>query len=214
MRGLRTFNSVGSWSPDGHYFAIAVKHGGKDDLVIFDVKTADRVDRRFKVGPGRTYQPVMVPGRQADRFSPATKNGLSDLFIINADGTNLPAAVTRQVRRSPSELSPDGKTIAPGDGSRFPDRHREPEIQRAEDRALPHRPPTSSKSCRDGRVQRQPTVGTRWESRSRSCRIATAPRTCTSTTWPIGRPYQLTKVYTGIAHLQSARPGDFVGPRR
>src|SRR5207244_2630710 len=42
---LRFINSAGSFSPDGRYFAIAVKHNDKDDLVILDVKKDEEVRR-------------------------------------------------------------------------------------------------------------------------------------------------------------------------
>ena len=46
FESLRFIYSTGAWSPDGRYFAIAAKHGGRDDLVLFDVRH-DRVHRRI-----------------------------------------------------------------------------------------------------------------------------------------------------------------------
>src|SRR5690349_15419295 len=60
FESLRFVNSAGSWSADGRYFAIAAKHGGRDDLVIFDVKK-NQVSRRLRVPVDGLTNPTWSP---------------------------------------------------------------------------------------------------------------------------------------------------------
>jgi hypothetical protein len=110
FESLRFIYSTGSWSPDGRYFAIAAKHGGQDDLVIFDVQKK-RVQRRIRVPLHGITNPAWSPDGTRLVFT-GYDGGLSDLFIVDADGTGL----TRLTRDRYADLhpvwSPDGATIA------------------------------------------------------------------------------------------------------
>lgn len=110
FESLRFIYSTGSWSPDGRYFAIAAKHGGQDDLVIFDVQKK-RVHRRIRVPLHGVTNPSWSPDGSRIVFT-GYDGGLSDLFIVGADGTGL----TRLTQDRYAELhpvwSPDGTTIA------------------------------------------------------------------------------------------------------
>jgi WD40 repeat protein len=110
FESLRFIYSTGSWSPDGRYFAIAAKHGGQDDLVIFDVPHG-RVHRHINVPLDGLANPAWSPDGRRLVFT-GYDGGLSDLFVINADGGGL----TRLTHDTYAELhavwSPDGRTIA------------------------------------------------------------------------------------------------------
>src|SRR2546421_218472 len=107
---LRFINSAGSFSPDGKFFAIAAKRKERDDLVILDVKR-DREERRIH---------VKLSGLQTPRWSPdghqlvftGFDGGLSDLFIINRDGSGLRRLTNDKYADLHPSWSPDGKTIA------------------------------------------------------------------------------------------------------
>jgi Tol biopolymer transport system component len=107
---LRFINSAGSFSPDGRYFAIAAKRKDRDDLVILDIKRG-REDRRIR---------VQLSGLQTPRWSPdgsklvftGFDGGLSDLFIINRDGSGLRRLTSDKYADLHPSWSPDGKAIA------------------------------------------------------------------------------------------------------
>ncbi len=107
---LRFITSAGSFSPDGRYFAIAVKHKDRDDLVILDVKR-DREVRRILVPLNGLTTPAWSPDGQQLVFT-GYDGGLSDLFIINADGTGLRRLTNDKYADLQPTWSPDGKTIA------------------------------------------------------------------------------------------------------
>jgi Tol biopolymer transport system component len=107
---LRFINSAGSFSPDGRYFAIAAKHKDRDDLVILDVQKGKEVGR------------IRVPlnGLQTPRWSPdgsqlvftGFSNGVTDLYIVNRDGTELQRLTNDKYADLHPSWSPNGNTIA------------------------------------------------------------------------------------------------------
>src|SRR5437660_1696600 len=107
---LRFINSAGSWSPDGRYFAIAAKRRDRDDLVILDVKKDQEV-RRI---------PLPLNGLTTPSWSPDSKElvftgydgGISDLFVVNADGSGLHRLTNDKYADLQPSWAPDGKTIA------------------------------------------------------------------------------------------------------
>ncbi len=110
FESLRFINSAGSWSPDGRWLAIAVKRGGQDDIVIFDM-VERRVNARLEIPLHGVSNPSWSPQGTHLVFT-GHDGGHSDLFTIRADGTEL-----RQLTDDPyADLhpvwSPDGKTIA------------------------------------------------------------------------------------------------------
>src|SRR2546426_962472 len=107
---LRFINSAGSFSPDGRYFAIAAKHNDKDDLVILDVKKDEEV-RRITVPLNGLITPAWSPvGKQL--WFTWFEGGLSNLFVVNADGTDLRRLTNDKYADLHPAWSPDGKTIA------------------------------------------------------------------------------------------------------
>ena len=107
---LRFINSAGSFSPDGRFFAIAAKHKDRDDLVILDVKKDEEV-RRI---------PLPLNGLTTPSWSPDSKQlvftgydgGISDLFVVNADGSGLHRLTNDKYADLQPSWAPDGKTIA------------------------------------------------------------------------------------------------------
>ena len=107
---LRFINSAGSWSPEGRYFAIAAKHGERDDLVILDIKK-DEEAHRIKLPLSGLTTPTWSPDGKQIVFT-GYDNGVTDLFIVNADGTNLRRLTNDKYADLQPTWSPDGKTIA------------------------------------------------------------------------------------------------------
>jgi Tol biopolymer transport system component len=107
---LRFINSSGSFSPDGRYFAIAAKHRDRDDLVILDVPKDEEV-RRIPVPLSGLTTPSWSPDGKQLVFT-GYDGGLSDLFVVNADGTNLHRLTNDKYADLEPSWSPDGKTIA------------------------------------------------------------------------------------------------------
>src|SRR5438552_12489123 len=107
---LRFITSAGTYSPDGRLFAIAVKHRDRDDLVIIDARRGREV-RRIQIALNGLTTPSWSPDGSQLVFT-GYDGGLSDLFIINADGTNLRRLTNDKYADLQPSWSPDGKTIA------------------------------------------------------------------------------------------------------
>ena len=110
FESLRFIYSAGSFSPDGRYFAIAAKHKDRDDLVILDVKR-DREVRRIAIPLNGLTTPAWSPDGKQLVFT-GYDGGLSDLFIVNADGSDLRRLTNDKYADLDPAWSPDGKTIA------------------------------------------------------------------------------------------------------
>jgi Tol biopolymer transport system component len=107
---LRFINSSGTFSPDGRFFALAAKRKDRDDLVILDVRR-NREDRRIKIALSGLQTPSWSPDGRQLVFT-GFDGGLSDLFIVNRDGTGLRRLTTDKYADLQPAWSPDGKTIA------------------------------------------------------------------------------------------------------
>jgi Tol biopolymer transport system component len=107
---LRFINSSGSFSPDGRYFAIAAKAKQHEDLVILDVKR-HREDRRIIIPLNGLETPSWSPDGTQLVFA-GFDGGLSDLFVINRDGTGLRRLTHDKYADLEPTWSPDGRTIA------------------------------------------------------------------------------------------------------
>ena len=106
----RFINSSVSWSPDGRFLASAAKRGPKDDLLIIDVRR-NRIARRIQVPLAGLLNPSFSPDGKQIVFS-GLDGGLSDLFIVNADGTGLRRLTNDKYADLNPVWSPDGKSIA------------------------------------------------------------------------------------------------------
>src|SRR6266705_1488615 len=107
---LRFINSAGSFSPDGRYFAIAAKRKDRDDLVILDVKKDEEV-RRIRIPLNGLTTPSCSPDGKQLVFT-GYDGGLSDLFVVNADGSDLHRLTNDKDADLQPAWSPDGKSIA------------------------------------------------------------------------------------------------------
>ncbi|MGH7569793.1 MAG: BamA/TamA family outer membrane protein [Gemmatimonadales bacterium] len=107
---LRFINSSGSFSADGRYFAIAAKHKDKDDLVIIDVRR-HREERRIRIPLNGISTPSWSPDGSQLVFT-GFDGGLSDLFIVNRDGSDLRRLTNDKYADLHPAWSPDGRTIA------------------------------------------------------------------------------------------------------
>lgn len=107
---LRFIYSSGAFSPDGRLFAIAVKHKDKDDLVLFDIQK-NREAARLSVPVNGITNPSFSPDGKQIVFT-GQVGGLSDLFIINTDGSDLRRLTNDKYAELLPVWSPDGKTIA------------------------------------------------------------------------------------------------------
>ena len=107
---LRFIYSSGAFSPDGRLFAIAVKHKDKDDLVLFDIQKG-REAARLSVPLNGITNPNFSPDGKQIVFT-GQVGGFSDLFIINADGSDLRRLTNDKYADLLPTWSPDGKTIA------------------------------------------------------------------------------------------------------
>jgi len=107
---FRFINSAASWSPDGRYLAVAAKRGPKDDILIIDVQK-DREERRIKVDLNGVTTPTWSPDGKQLVFT-GYDGGISDLFLINRDGTGLRRLTEDKNADFHPVWSPDGTMIA------------------------------------------------------------------------------------------------------
>jgi hypothetical protein len=110
LENLRYLYSSGSWSPDGRSFAIAAKHGGRDALVLFDMRRR-RIARRIEIPLHGAATPSWSPDGSRIVFT-GYDGGLSDLFVVNSDGTGLQRLTQDAYADLQPAWSPDGRTIA------------------------------------------------------------------------------------------------------
>jgi Tol biopolymer transport system component len=110
LENLRYLYSTGAWSPDGKSYAIAAKHGGRDNLVIFDMERL-RIRQRIAVPLHGAATPTWSPDGTRLAFT-GFDGGLSDLFVVNADGSGLQRLTRDRFADLQPAWSPDGRTIA------------------------------------------------------------------------------------------------------
>jgi len=107
---LRFVYSSVAFSPDGRYVAMATKHKDRDDLVILDVDRG-REERRLRLPLHGITTPAWSPDGRQLVFT-GYDGGLSDLYIVNRDGTGLRALTHDKNADLHPAWSPDGSTIA------------------------------------------------------------------------------------------------------
>ena len=106
----RFINSQANWSPDGKLLAFAAKRGPRDEIVIVDVARNRQVGRiRLKLSGVTT--PSWSPDGKQLVFT-GYEGGLSDLFVVNRDGSGLRRLTEDKYADLHPVWSPDGKTIA------------------------------------------------------------------------------------------------------
>ncbi len=107
---FRFINSSGAWSPDGKYIAVAAKRGPRDEILIIDVKR-NKEHKRIRVKLNGVTTPSWSPDGKQLVFT-GYDGGISDLFLINTDGTNLRRLTNDKYADLMPVWSPDGSTIA------------------------------------------------------------------------------------------------------
>jgi len=120
---FRYLSSTASWSPDSKHLVFAARAQGGDDIVVFDPKKGKAV-RRIRVNLNGLASPVFSPDGKQLAFT-GMEGGLSDLYVINADGTGLRQLTRDKYAQLMPAWSPDGKTLAyvtdEGPGTDFSD---------------------------------------------------------------------------------------------
>ncbi len=107
---FRYFTSSAAWSEDGTMLTFAAKRGGKDDIVIVD-PAKNRQVRGITVPLSGVTTPTFSPDGKQVVFT-GLEGGISDLYLINVDGTGFKRLTNDKFADLHPVWSPDGKTIA------------------------------------------------------------------------------------------------------
>ncbi|GAC1649224.1 MAG: DPP IV N-terminal domain-containing protein [Gemmatimonadaceae bacterium] len=107
---LRFAYSQSAFSPDGQYLAFTAQRAGKDVMYLLDLrsrKTAHRYDLPLEGVTG----PSFSPDSKKIVFS-GSVGGLTDLYNVDVDGTNLRQLTSDKYGDLQPQWSPDGRYIA------------------------------------------------------------------------------------------------------
>ena len=107
---LRLLYSQSSFSNDGRTLAFTGERQGKDVLYLLDVASAS-VKKRVDLPIDAVWSPVWSPDDRQIAFS-GTHGGITDLYIVDADGKNLRQLTNDQYADLQPAWSPDGRRIA------------------------------------------------------------------------------------------------------
>jgi hypothetical protein len=107
---LRYIYSQPSFSPVGDKMAFTSQRGGRDIINVMDARSR-KVIKRIDFDIDQVLSPSFSPDGQKIVFT-GLKGGLSDLYTVNADGTNLTQLTKDKYGDLQAQWSPDGKTIA------------------------------------------------------------------------------------------------------
>jgi len=106
---LRFIYSQSSFSPDGKSLAFTSQRGGRDILNLMDVKSRE-VYKRIDFELDQVLSPGWSPDGQSLVFA-GLQNGVSDLYTVDADGSNLKQLTKDRYGDAQPQWSPDGTTI-------------------------------------------------------------------------------------------------------
>jgi hypothetical protein len=110
FESLRFIYSVAAYSPDGRWLAITAKRKERDDIVILDARTGEET-RRIRVPLNGVMNPNWAPDGRRLVFT-GFAGGLSDLYIVNTDGSGFDRLTDDRYADLQPAWSPDGNTIA------------------------------------------------------------------------------------------------------
>lgn len=106
---LRYIYSQSAFSPDGKSIAFTSQRGGRDILNLLDIASR-KVYKRIDFDLDQVLSPGWSPDGSMLVFS-GLKHGVSDLYTVKADGTNLTQLTKDRYGDMQPQWSPDGKTI-------------------------------------------------------------------------------------------------------
>jgi hypothetical protein len=107
---LRLLYSQSSFSNDGRTLAFTAQREGKDVLYLMDVAKAS-VRARLDLPVDAVWSPVWSPDDKQIAFS-GSRGGMTDLYIVNADGKGLRQLTNDAYGDLQPAWSPDGRRIA------------------------------------------------------------------------------------------------------
>lgn len=110
FESVRFLNSGVDWSRDGERIAFPAQHSGRDDLVLFDVRRRKTI-RRIRPALAGITSPSWSPDGTQLVFS-GLRHGVSDLYVVNDDGTGLQQLTADRHADLHPTWSPDGRYIA------------------------------------------------------------------------------------------------------
>ena len=108
---LRLLYSQSAFSPDGRFLAVTAQSRGKDVLHLFDVNAHRETARFEELGLETVTGPSWSPDGKQLVFSGGL-GGITDLYIVNADGTHLRRLTRDRYGDIQPQWSPDGKSVA------------------------------------------------------------------------------------------------------
>jgi Tol biopolymer transport system component len=107
---LRFLYSQSAFSPDGQQLAFTAQRRGKDVLYILDVRSR-KVTKHFNLALESVTSPTWSPDGTKLAFSGGA-GGITDLFVVNVDGTGFRRLTDDKFGDFQPQWSPDGRTIA------------------------------------------------------------------------------------------------------
>jgi Tol biopolymer transport system component len=108
---LRLLYSQSAFSNDGRTLAFTAQREGRDVLYLMDVARASIRTRLDLPQIDAAWSPVWSPDDKQIAFS-GSKGGITDLYIVNADGKNLRQITNDKYGDLQPAWSPDGTRIA------------------------------------------------------------------------------------------------------
>ena len=108
---LRLLYSQSAFSNDGRTLAFTAYREGKDVLYLMDVARASVTKRIELPSIDAMWSPVWSPDDRQLAFS-GTHGGITDLYLVNADGKGLRQLTNDQYGDLQPAWSPDGRRIA------------------------------------------------------------------------------------------------------
>ena len=107
---LRLLYSQSAFSNDGKTLAFTAQREGKDVLYLLDIPSR-KVKKRLDLALDAVTGPAWSPDDRQIAFS-GTRGGVTDLFVVDANGKNLRALTNDLYGDLQPSWSPDGKRIA------------------------------------------------------------------------------------------------------